>query len=139
MNAWIAEQAAETAARAERELEALVGVSSPSGDVAGAEECISVVGALIPDAATTERAPCSSPDHADDLIVRLAGDGGPRILLLGHLDTVVSHEEHRPLLREQDRLVGSGTIDMKGGDVIALGVLRALARRRAEFAEVALL
>jgi glutamate carboxypeptidase len=141
MNEWIDTEAAEIAARAERELEALVGVSSPSGDVAGAEECISVVGALLPADAAIERAPCSSPDHADDLIVRLPGTrpGGPRILLLGHLDTVVSHDEHRPLLREQDRLVGSGTVDMKGGDVIALGVLRALARRRAEFAEIALL
>jgi glutamate carboxypeptidase len=141
MNEWIDTEAAEIAARAERELEALVGVSSPSGDVAGAEECISVVGALLPGDAATERAPCSSPDHADDLIVRLPGTRpeGPRILLLGHLDTVVSHDEHRPLLREQDRLVGSGTVDMKGGDVIALGVLRALARRRGEFAEIALL
>jgi glutamate carboxypeptidase len=143
MNAWIDEQAAAIAARAERELEALVAVSSPSGDVAGAEECISVVGALVPDDAATERAPCSSPDHADDLIVRLPGTAAvgaaPRILLLGHLDTVISHEEHRPLLREQDRLVGSGTVDMKGGDVIALGVLRALAQRRDAFAEVALL
>ncbi|MCW3008998.1 MAG: peptidase dimerization domain protein [Solirubrobacterales bacterium] len=143
MNPWIAEQAAEIAARAERELEALVGVSSPSGDVAGAEECISVVGALLPADAATERVPCSSPDHADDLIVRLpgtgTGDAARRILLLGHLDTVIAHDEHRPLLREQDRLVGSGTVDMKGGDVIALGVLRALAHRRAEFAEVALL
>jgi glutamate carboxypeptidase len=141
MNEWIETQAAEIAARAERELEALVGVSSPSGDVPGAEECISVVGALIPADAATERAPCSSPDHADDLIVRLPGTApaGPRILLLGHLDTVISHDEHRPLLREQDRLVGSGTVDMKGGDVIALGVLRGLAQRRSEFAEIALL
>src|SRR5205823_12655261 len=37
------------------------------------------------------------------------------------------------------RLIGSGTVDMKGGVVLALGVLRALAARAAEFAEVALL
>jgi glutamate carboxypeptidase len=139
VNAWIAEQAEEIAARAERELEALVAVSSPSGDVDGAEECISVVGALLPSAAATERVTCSSPDHADDLVARLPGTGTRRILLLGHLDTVVAHEDHRPLLREQDRLVGSGTVDMKGGDVLAIGVLRALAGRREDFAEVALL
>jgi len=136
---WIAEQAAAIAARAERELEALVAVSSPSGDVEGAEECISVVGALVPAEAATERVPCSSPGHADDLIVRLPGTGTRRILLLGHVDTVVAHEDHRPLLREQDRLIGSGAVDMKGGDVLAIGVLRALAQRREDFAEVALL
>jgi glutamate carboxypeptidase len=35
--------------------------------------------------------------------------------------------------------VGSGAIDMKGGDVLALGVLRALGTRADAFAEVALL
>ncbi len=136
---WIAEHAEEIAQRAERELEALVAVSSPSGDVEGAEECASVVGALLPPEAAIERVPCSSPAHADDLVARLAGTGSRRLLLVGHVDTVVAHEDHRPLLREQDRLIGSGTVDMKGGDVLAIGVLQALAGRRAEFAEVALL
>ncbi len=139
MSGWIGESAAEIAARAERELEALVAVSSPSGDVHGAEECIAVASALVPADAATERVPCSSPGHADDLIIRLPGTGARRLLLLGHLDTVVAHDEHRALLREQDRLVGSGAVDMKGGDVLALGVLRTLARRTADFAEVALL
>ncbi|UGS34798.1 M20/M25/M40 family metallo-hydrolase [Capillimicrobium parvum] len=139
MSGWIAEQAAEITARAERELEALVAVSSPSGDVHGAEECISVASALAPAAAASERLPCSSPGHAEDLVLRLPGTGARRILLLGHLDTVVAHEDHRPLLREQDRLVGSGAVDMKGGDVVALGVLRALALRPHDFAEAALL
>ena len=62
-----------------------------------------------------------------------------RLLLLGHLDTVVAHDEHRPLTREGERLLGSGAIDMKGGDVLALGVLRALATRADQFAEAALL
>ena len=71
--------------------------------------------------------------------MRQRGTGSARILLLGHLDTVVSHDEHQPLRREGDQLVGSGSIDMKGGDVLALGVLRALATRREDIAEVALL
>ena len=53
--------------------------------------------ALTPDDAELERVPCSSPDHADDLIARLRGEGAGRILLLGHLDTVVAHAAHRPL------------------------------------------
>jgi glutamate carboxypeptidase len=136
---WIAEHAAAIAAHAERELEALVAISTPSGDVHGAEEAVALVAALAPNEATIERVPCSSPDHAADLIVRLTGSGSRRLLLLGHLDTVVAHEEHRPLTRDGERLLGSGAIDMKGGDVLALGVLRALATRAAAFAEAALL
>jgi glutamate carboxypeptidase len=136
---WIAEQAAAIEARAERELEALVAISTPSGDVHGAEEAIALAAALAPSEATIERLECSTPDHAADLVVRLTGTGPKRLLLLGHLDTVIAHEDHHPLTRDGDKLVGSGTIDMKGGDVLALGVLRALATRRDDFAEVALL
>jgi glutamate carboxypeptidase len=136
---WIEEHAAAIAARAERELEALVAISTPSGDVHGAEEAIALVAALAPHEATIERVECSSPDHAADLIVRVTGTGTRRMLLVGHLDTVIAHEEHRALTRDGDRLVGSGAIDMKGGDVLALGVLRALVARRDAFAEAALL
>jgi glutamate carboxypeptidase len=137
---WISQAADRIAARAERELEALVAVSTPSGDIRGAEEAAALVAALLPDTASVERPPCSSPDHAPDLLARVAGEGERRILLVGHLDTVVAHADHQPLRRDGDQLVGSGAIDMKGGDVVALGVLRALAETRSsEFAEVALL
>jgi glutamate carboxypeptidase len=139
MSDWISTHADAIAARAPRELEALVAVSSPSGDIHGAEEAAAVAAALAPEEAEIERIPCSSADHAPDLLARVTGTGSRRVLLLGHLDTVVSHEEHRPLRREDDRLVGSGTVDMKGGDVLALGVLRALAHRREDFAAAALL
>jgi glutamate carboxypeptidase len=136
---WIAQHAAAIATRAERELEALVAISTPSGDVHGADEAAALVAALAPDEATIERVECSSPDHAADLLIRLTGSGSRRLLLLGHLDTVVAHEEHRPLTREGEQLLGSGAIDMKGGDVLALGLLRALATRTSDFAEAALL
>jgi glutamate carboxypeptidase len=139
MLAWVAEQTAEIAARAERELEALVGISSPSGDVAAADEVVAVASALLPAEAELERVECSSPGYAKDLVARLRGSGERRVVLVGHLDTVVRHPEHRPLERVEDRLVGSGTVDMKGGVVLALGVLRALARRPEAFAEAALL
>jgi glutamate carboxypeptidase len=139
VNPWIADAAAEIAARAERDLEALVAVSSPSGDAEGAEECVALVGALAPPEAEIERRPCSTPGHADDVLLRLRGSGERRLLLLGHLDTVVGHGDHRPIERDGDRLIGSGTVDMKGGDVLALGVLRALAARTADYADAALL
>ncbi len=139
MNSWVAAAATEIGVRAVRDLEALVAISSPSGDVEGAEECVAVAGALAPSSATVERRPCSTPGHADDLVLRLGGSGERRLLLLGHLDTVIGHDDHRPLEHDGDRLVGSGTVDMKGGDVLALGILRALAERTTDFAEVALL
>ncbi len=139
MDPWIEQAAAEIGKRAPRELEALVAVSSPSGDVHGANECASVCAALVPDEATIERVPCSSPGHAEDLIARLHGTGDRRVLLLGHVDTVVAHAEHRPLQRAGEQLLGSGSVDMKGGDILAIGALRAFAPRPELYRELALL
>jgi glutamate carboxypeptidase len=139
MDAWIEAAAADIARRAPRELEALVAVSSPSGDVHGAEECASVCAVLLPDEAEIGRVECSSPGHAPDLLARLRGTGSRRVLLLGHLDTVIAHAEHKPLVRDGEQLVGSGTIDMKGGDVLAVAAMRAFARRPDAYGELALL
>ncbi len=127
------------AERAERDLAALVDVSSPSGDLEAAESAVAVAVALLPDGAEIERLECSSPDHADDLLAGIGGRGDGRLLLLGHLDTVVPHEAHHPLRREGEKLRGPGTIDMKGGVAISLGVLWALAELPDEYDEVSLL
>src|SRR3712207_4380806 len=111
------------ARRAEREMEALVAVSSPSGDVHGGEEAVAVCAALLPPEAEVERLPCSTAGYADDLLAHVRGEGASRVLLLGHLDTVVAHESHRPMERRGDRLIGSGTVDMKGGVALALALL----------------
>ena len=137
---WIGSAAQEIDDRFERDLAALVAVSSPSGYAKAAEEAVAVACVALPDRTQVERLPCSSPDHAADLLVRLRGAGTGRLLLLGHLDTVVSHSDHSPLeALPGDRLAGSGAIDMKGGVVVALGALRALAARTEDYAEVALL
>jgi glutamate carboxypeptidase len=139
MDAAIAAVAESIAARAEEDLAALVEISTPSGDVAGAEAAVAAAIAMLPGAATVERVPCSTRGCAEDLIARVAGSGTGRVLLLGHLDTVVDHGAHRPLSRAGARLYGSGSADMKGGDVLALGIARALAARPLEFAEVSVL
>ena len=139
MDTWVQAAGEEIGRRAERELEALVAISSPSGDIHGADECAAVCAALLPDAAAVQRVPCSSPAHADDLLATLHGRGRRRVLLLGHLDTVVPHAEHRPLERRGEELVGSGSVDMKGGVVLALGVMRALAERPDAYGELSLL
>ncbi len=116
-------------------------VSSPSGDARAADEAAAVACVALPDSARVDRIPCSSSEHAPDLLIELDGTGSGRLLLLGHLDTVVAHDAHLPLrrAREGELLTGSGSIDMKGGVVLALGVLRELAARPETFAEVALL
>ena len=139
MDDFIATGAAEIGARAERELEALVGVSSPSGDLDGAEETIAICAALLPPEAQIERVPCSTAGSAPDLLARITGRGSRRVMLLGHLDTVHSHAAHMPLRRDGDRLYGPGAADMKGGDVLALGVARVLAAHPDLFAEVSVL
>src|SRR5215211_3055173 len=139
MDEWTRAEAAHIAGRFERDLAALVAVSSPSGDAVAFEECAAIAIALAPEETSVERPPCSSPDHAPDLLLRLQGSGRARLLLVGHLDTVHAHDTHRPLERAGDRWIGSGSVDMKGGDAFALAVLRALATKRGDFAEVALL
>jgi glutamate carboxypeptidase len=129
----------EIGARAERELEALVAVSSPSGDIEGAEEAVAVCAALLPSEARVERRPCSTPGFAPDMVAMIAGTGSRRLLLLGHLDTVIGHEAHALLRRDGDRLYGPGTNDMKGGVVLSLAVMRSLAAAPEQFAELALL
>ncbi len=133
------EAASRMALAAERELEALVAVSSPSGAVEGAEECVALATAFLPTEAEAERVDCSTPDHARDLVGRLRGSGSKRVLLLGHLDTVVSHAAHRPLERDGDRLSGSGAVDMKGGVALSLALMRELAERPEFYAEAVVL
>lgn len=56
--------------------------------------------------------------------VATRGTRGRRLLLIGHLDTVLQGE---PFRREGSRAYGSGVADMKAGNLVALEALRALA------------
>ena len=130
MDPWVQSAAAEIGRRAVRELEALVGVSSPSGDVQGADECAAVCAALLPDEAEIERIPCSSPEpRAGPAGARCAARDRGGSCCSGTSTPWSPHDRHRALHREGGKLVGSGAIDMKGGDVLAIGIMRALARR----------
>jgi glutamate carboxypeptidase len=135
----LAAEAAGIAVRGEAELEQLVAISSPSGDVEGAERALALCATLLPDGARVERPDCSTPGCAPDLIGRISGTGSGRLLLLGHVDTVFAHADHQPLRSDGERLYGSGTADMKGGDILALGVARELAGSPESFAELAVL
>ncbi len=133
------EAASRMALAAERELEALVAVSSPAGAGEGAEACAARGAAVLPTAAELERGECSTPGYARDLIGRLKGTGTKRVVLLGHVDTVIPHESHRALERDGDRLIGSGTVDMKGGVALAIALTRELSAQPELYDELAIL
>ena len=59
------------------------------------------------------------------LVAEHPGTRGPRILLIGHLDTVFEGDGQR-FTRTDSIAHGAGTSDMKGGDVAMIAALRAL-------------
>ncbi len=67
----------------------------------------------------------------DLLVARRSGRGGPRILLVGHTDTVFPEgtAAGRPLREDGGRLLGPGVCDMKGGLVLGFRAVRALIRQ----------
>lgn len=103
----------------------LVDISSPYGEAVGAARAVDASVAAVPSAGVL-RLPSSSPGLEDDLLLTLRGTGTAKVVLVGHLDTVIPTAEHRPATEVGDRIDGSGTIDMKGGDAIALGIMAEL-------------
>jgi len=65
--------------------------------------------------------------RAGHLVATIDGTRGQRLLLLGHLDTVLAGERFR---REGDRAYGTGTSDMKGGIAAALAAVDAFETSR---------
>ncbi|MBM4218485.1 MAG: M20 family metallopeptidase [Gammaproteobacteria bacterium] len=61
--------------------------------------------------------------RAGHLVAEIDGRKGKRLLLLGHLDTVLRGE---PFRRDGTRAYGTGATDMKGGNVVMLQALKAL-------------
>ena len=123
------------------EMEQLVALSTPSGETEQTERAIELCASFLPLSAHLERPQCSTAGCAADLLATITGTGDRRLLLLGHLDTVIAHGDHRPPERDQarERLYGSGTADMKGGVAIALAVARTWAEQPETFAELSVL
>lgn len=70
----------------------------------------------------------SSWNRAGHLVAKIEGGKGPKILMIGHLDTVF--EPDSPFQQweqvDENTIKGPGIADMKGGDVIILQSLAAL-------------
>lgn len=61
-------------------------------------------------------------------LVAKYGNKGPKILMIGHLDTVFSKNDAFQYFKKlnEQHIAGPGITDMKGGDVIIVAALRAL-------------
>ena len=70
----------------------------------------------------------NAPQLGDLVIGRLAGAGGPRVLLVGHTDTVFDEGTvaERPFRIEGDIAYGPGVSDMKGGLLAGFAAVEAL-------------
>lgn len=68
------------------------------------------------------------PQLGDILVGRLDGAGGPRTLLIGHMDTVFDPgtASERPFRIEGDTAYGPGVSDMKGGLLLGFFAVEAL-------------
>jgi glutamate carboxypeptidase len=108
-------------------LERAVNISSGTQNVAGVRRVGDLFGAELKALGFDLRwAPM--PDamrRAGHLVAERRGTRGPRLLLIGHLDTVFEGEGQR-FVRQDTVAHGAGTSDMKGGDVAMIAALRAL-------------
>ncbi|MBS1809221.1 MAG: M20/M25/M40 family metallo-hydrolase [Acidobacteria bacterium] len=106
-------------------LEKVVNIESPTQNVAGVKQ----VGVILKsefDALGFKTKWIEMPaemKRGGHLVAERTGTKGKKLLLLGHLDTVLSGEKFR---REGRRAFGTGTSDMKAGDVVMLYALKAL-------------
>lgn len=110
-------------------LEALVRLESPSDDKSAVDavvDALALHGAAL--GARIARLPVA--EAGDHLRLEIGPAGGrPRVLLLGHTDTVwpLGTLAAMPVDRRDGRLHGPGVYDMKGGLVVALQALRVIA------------
>lgn len=114
------------------ELEQLVSIDCGSYTPAGVNKVADFVAAALTQlGAQVERhhhQPAGDEPQLGDLVIgRIDGDG-PRLLLIGHMDTVFGEgtAAARPFRTDGDRALGPGVSDMKGGLLAGLHAIAAL-------------
>jgi glutamate carboxypeptidase len=106
-------------------LEKTVNISSPTEDLSGVKEVGSLFTNEFKSLGMTVKwldMPAEAK-RAGHLLAETGGSKGKRLLLLGHLDTVLKGEKFK---RDGDKVFGTGVGDMKGGNVVLLYALKAL-------------
>jgi glutamate carboxypeptidase len=121
----VARHAAKGAPAAEALLKQVVDIESPTEDVAGVRAVGDVFAAELRAIGFRTHWVEMPPEmkRAGHLVAELEGSSGKRLLLLGHLDTVLRGE---PFRRDGTRAFGTGATDMKGGVVVMVQALKAL-------------
>ncbi len=102
-----------------------VDIASPTEDLAGVKEVGMIFSKELSALGLTTRwidMPAAQ-NRGGHLFAENKGTTGKKLLLLGHLDTVLKGEPYR---RVGNTVYGTGVADMKGGNVIALYALKAL-------------
>jgi glutamate carboxypeptidase len=111
-----------------RELEQVVNINSGTLNLSGVRAVGQIFLKQLDDLGfDTEWVDGSEFERAGHVVAKY-GTKGPKILMIGHLDTVFTKDDpfqsYTPL--NDNRVAGPGITDMKGGDVIIVSVLRAL-------------
>lgn len=117
----------------------LAALESPTDDKAAVDRCGREVARQM-EAVGARVTRVAAGDAGDHLIGEI-GEEGPRVLLLGHVDTVwpVGQIARMPVERRDGRLHGPGVFDMKAGIGLALQAVRALQATGAIRGRVAML
>lgn len=110
-----------------RDLAAAVRIDSATENLAGVRAAGEYFGGLLGELGFTTRwvGMPAEMRRAGHLFAERTGTRGKRLLLIGHLDTVLPGGDFR---EEGGRAFGSGVNDMKGGNLIVIHALRALHR-----------
>ncbi len=106
-------------------LEKTVNIESPTENLAGVKQVGAVFKTEFASLGFSARWISMPPEmkRAGHLLAEKKGNKGKRILLLGHLDTVLHGEKFK---RDGNKAFGTGSSDMKAGDIVLLFALKAL-------------
>lgn len=112
-------------ARVMNELEASVNIASASENLEGVRRMSDFYVPLFEEIGFETRwVPLpESSGRAGHFVAEQKGTKGPRLLFIGHLDTVLEGEAFR---REGNTAYGSGIADMKGGNLVIWAALKAM-------------
>src|SRR5687768_9008562 len=106
-------------------LEKTVNIESPTEDLAGVKAVGEVFKTEFESLGFTAKwiSMPAKMKRAGHLLAEKSGTKGKRVLLLGHIDTVLRGEKFR---RQGNKAFGTGSSDMKAGNVVLFFALKAL-------------
>jgi glutamate carboxypeptidase len=122
-----------------KELEQLINVNSHTQNKVGVDQCGAIFCTWMAqlDFECTEYSRREIGNHL--LFKSNICPNRPRILLLGHLDTVFPKGTFETFSQDDEWVYGPGVCDMKGGNIVALEALRAVKQSQGELVNIDML